>query len=123
MSFNKKSNHSRLPKQKLKLMLKLIGALSRSGMVAGNNGDFDSAFHNCKQALLLSMELKKECLVAKLLNNLGILYYQSGAWDKALLSYEKSMSIVIKNYGQHNVLYKTIQKNITCLFSQHHNYS
>ncbi|MBT3803678.1 MAG: tetratricopeptide repeat protein [Desulfobacula sp.] len=121
MSFNKKSNHYRLPKQELKLMLKLIGTLSRSGMVAGNNGDFDSAFHNCRQALLLAKELKKECLVAKLLNNLGILYHQSGAWDKALLSYEKSMSIVIKNYGQQNFLYKTIQKNITCLFSQHQN--
>lgn len=121
MSFNKKSNHSKLPKRELKLMLKLIGTLSRSGMVAGNNGDFDSAFHNCKQALLLAMQLKKECLVAKLLNNLGILYYQSGAWDEALLSYEKSMSIVVQNYGQHNLLYKTIQKNITCLFSQHHN--
>ena len=110
-----------MPKQELKLMLKLIGTLSRSGMVAGNNGDFDSAFHNCRQALLLAKELKKECLVAKLLNNLGILYHQSGAWDKALLSYEKSMSIVIKNYGQQNFLYKTIQKNITCLFSQHQN--
>ncbi len=121
MSFNKKSNYPRLPKKKLKLMLKSIGALSRSGMVAGNNGDFDSAFHNCKQALLLAMELKKKCLIAKLLNNLGILYYQSGAWDEALLSYEKSMRIVIKNYGQHNFLYKTIQKNIACLFSQHHN--
>ena len=120
MSDNKKSNHSKLPRQELKLMLKLIGTLSRTGMVAGNNGDFDSAFHNCKQALLLAMALKKQCLVAKLLNNLGILYYQSGAWDEALLSYEKSMSIVIKNYGQHNFLYKTIQKNITCIFSQHH---
>jgi len=117
MSFNKKSNHFGLPRQKLKLMLKLIGTLSRSGMVAGNNGDFDSAFHNCKQAILLAMEIKKECLVAKLLNNLGILYYQSGAWDKALLSYENAMNIVIKNYGQHNFLYKTIQKNITRLFS------
>ncbi len=122
MSFNKKSNHSKLPRRELKLMLKLIGTLSRSGMVAGNNGDFDLAFHNCKQALLLAVQLKKECLVAKLLNNLGILYYQSGAWDEALLSYEKSMSIVAQNYGQHNLLYKTIQKNITCLFSQHHNY-
>ncbi len=109
MSFNKKSNHPRLPRKKLKLILKLIGALSRSGMVAGNNGDFDSAFHNCKQALLLTTELKKECLIAKRLNNPGILFYQSGAWDEALLSYEKSMSIVIKNYGRHNFLYKTIQ--------------
>ena len=120
MSFNKKSNHSRMPRHELQLMLKLIGNLSRSGMVAGNNGDFDSAFHNCRQALLLAMKLKKECLVAKLLNNLGILYYQSGAWDAALLSYEKSMSIVTKHYGQHNFLYKTIQKNITCIFSQHY---
>lgn len=121
MSFNKKSNPSGLPRQKLKLMLKLIGTLSRSGMVAGNNGDFNLAFLNCKQALLLAMELKKKCLVAKLLNNLGVLYYQSGAWDEALLSYEKSMNIVVKNYGPHNILYKTIQKNITCLFSQHLN--
>lgn len=113
----KKSNHYRLPKQKLKLMLKSIGTLSRTGMFDGNNGDFDSAFHNCNQALLLAMELNKKCLVAKLLNNLGILYYQSGAWDQALLSYERSMSIVIKHYGQHNVLYKTIQKNISCMFS------
>ena len=89
-------------------------------MVAVNNGDFNSAFYNCRQALLLATELKKQCLVAKLLNNIGILHYQSGAWDEALLSYEKSMSIVTKNYGRHNSLYKTIQKNITCIFAPHH---
>lgn len=121
MSFNKKSNQSGIPREELRLMLKLIGTLSRSGMVAGNNGDFDSAFDNCRQALLLATELKKECLVAKLLNNLGILYYQSGAWDEALLSYEKSMSIVFEKYGQHNFLYRTIQKNIICVLSQHQN--
>ncbi|MCG8615859.1 MAG: tetratricopeptide repeat protein [Desulfobacterales bacterium] len=117
MSPKKKSDRSKLPRQELKLMLKLIGTLSRSGMAAGNNGDFDSAFHNCNRALLLAMQINKKCLVAKLLNNLGILYYQYGAWDQALLSYEKSMRIVTRHYGQQNVLYKTIQKNITCLFS------
>lgn len=117
MPTNKNPNHSGIPRKELKFILKLIGNLSRSAMIAGNRGDFETAFDNSNQALLLALELEKECLVAKLLNNIGILYCQSGAWDKALLSYEKAMDIVVQTYGEHNLLFKIIQKNLTCLLS------
>ena len=91
-----------MPILELRTQLKLIGSLSRAGMSAGNKGDFDSAFGNITDALFFARKLNKDCLVAKLLNNLGILYTQKGIWDKALLSYEQSMDIVSENYGTQN---------------------
>jgi len=99
----------------LKLLLKTIGSLSRAGMEAGNNGDFDKAFSHLEDALSLSRDLNKSCLEAKLLNNTGVLHTMNGAWDKALLAYERSMQIVSEQYGTRNVLYRTLQKNIRYL--------
>lgn len=107
------------PKQKkcLRSMLKDIGFMNRTAMAAGNAGKFDTAFKNMNQALDLTRKLKKECLVAKLLNNLGNLHTMSGQWDKALLSYEQSKSIVTEHYGTDNILYKTLQKNLVYLLT------
>lgn len=103
-----------LPPRKLKAALKLIGNLSRNGMTAGNAGDFDTAFLNLDDALAYARELDKPCLEAKLLNNLGLLHIQSGQWDRALLSFEQSMSMVTEHYGRDNILYRTLQKNLGC---------
>ena len=100
----------------LRRLLKQIGNLNRTGMKAGNTGNFDQAFLNLEDALSLSRDLGKACLEAKLLNNLGILYTQSGAWDKAMLTYDRSLNMVIDHHGTRNFLYKTLQKNIGTLF-------
>ena len=99
----------------LRKLLKTIGNLSRTGMEAGNSGDFKKAFLNLDDALSLSRDLNKNCLEAKLLNNLGILHTMSGKWDRALLEYDKSMKIVVDHYGTENILYRTLQKNISYL--------
>jgi len=91
--------------------------MNRTAMAAGNAGKFDTAFKHINQALALTRQLKKECLVAKLLNNLGNLHTMSGEWDKALLAYEQSMSIVTEHYGTDNILYKTLQKNLVYLLT------
>ncbi len=101
----------------LKQQLKRIGTLSREGMDAGNKGDFETAFLNMGRALAHARDLNKKCLEAKILNNLGILYTLQGAWDEALYSYDKSMTIVVDCYGTDNFLYKTLQKNILYLFT------
>lgn len=106
----------KLPRGFLKSLLKQIGNLSRAGMEAGNAGDFDRAFFNLEEALSLSRELDKKCLEAKLLNNLGTLYTMDGNWEKALISYDRSMTLVTRHYGTRNILYKTLQKNILYLF-------
>jgi tetratricopeptide (TPR) repeat protein len=98
-------------------MLKDIGFLNRTAMAAGNAGKFDTAFKNMNQALDLTRNLKKKCLMAKLLNNLGNLYTMSEEWDKALLAYEQSMSIVTEHYGTDNILFKTLQKNLVYLLT------
>lgn len=98
-------------------MLKDIGFMNRTAMAAGNAGKFDTAFKNMNRALVLTRKLNKECLVAKLLNNLGNLHTMSGEWDKALLAYEQSMSIVTEHYGTDNILYKTLQKNLVYLLT------
>lgn len=99
----------------LKSLLKQIGNLSRTGMAAGNSGDFDTAFFHLEEALSLSRELDKKCLEAKLLNNLGLLYTMSGAWDRAMPLFDRAMEMVTRHYGTRNILYKTLQKNITYL--------
>ncbi len=105
-------------KKCVRSLLKDIGSLNRTAMAAGNAGKFDTAFKNMNQALTLTRMLNKDCLVAKLLNNLGNLYTLSGEWDNALLAYERSMSIVTEHYGIHNILYKTLQKNLVYLLTQ-----
>ncbi len=120
MAHNKKQTSKRkkdLSPMELKSILKLIGGLSRTGMEAGNLGNFDKAFINLEDALALCRDLNKKCLEAKLLNNLGILYTLSGAWDKALIQYDRSMDIVSGHYGKNNFLYKTLQKNIGYLLN------
>lgn len=106
------TNRQKISPKCLKMLLKTIGNLNRSGMKAGNSGNFAKAFLSLEDALSLSRELDKKCLEAKLLNNLGILYTMSGAWDQAMLKYEKSLVIVADHYGTGNGLYKTLQKNI-----------
>lgn len=98
-------------------MLKDIGFMNRTAMAAGNAGKFDTAFKNMNQALTLTHKLNKNCLTAKLLNNQGNLHTMAGQWDKALLSYEQSMSIVAEHYGADNILYKTLQKNLVYLLT------
>jgi tetratricopeptide (TPR) repeat protein len=110
---------SKMPPHCLRSLLKTIGNLSRTGMEAGNNGDFDKAFSNLEDALFLSRDLNKTCLEAKLLNNTGVLHTMNGAWDMALLAYERSMQIVSDRYGTRNVLYRTLQKNISYLLEPH----
>ncbi len=104
-------------KKCLNSQLKDIGLLNRTAMAAGNAGKFDKAFKNINQALDMTRELNKDCLVAKLLNNLGNLYTMSKEWDKALLAYDQSMSIVTEHYGTDNILYKTLQKNLVYLLT------
>jgi len=104
-------------KKCLRSRLKDIGFMNRTAMAAGNAGRFDTAIKNMNQALTLTRKLNKECLVAKLLNNLGNLHTMAGEWDKALLAYEQSMSIVTEYYGTDNILYKTLQKNLVYLLT------
>lgn len=105
-----------LPPAVLKTLLKQIGGLSRTGMKAGNDGDFEKAFFLMEEAISLNRELDKKCLEAKLLNNMGLLHTMAGAWDKAMVSYERAMVLVTAHYGTGNILYKTLQKNISYLF-------
>ncbi len=103
--------HAVSPKQ-FKATLKLIGSLNRTGMEKANRGRFEQAFPDLEDALGLSRDLGKKCLEAKLLNNLGILYTMSGSWDRAMIHYDKALTLVFDHYGTKNFLYKTLQKNI-----------
>lgn len=101
----------------LRHLLRVIGNLSRTGMAAGNSGDFETAFLNLEDALAMSRDLNKRCLEAKLLNNLGILHTMNGTWESAMDAYDESLDIVNRYYGTGNYLYRTLQKNIGYLFN------
>lgn len=107
-----RGDQSAMTPQCLRYSLKLIGNLSRTGMEAGNMGDFEKAFLNMEDAFSLAKDLNRKCLEAKLLNNFGLLYTMSGSWDQALLMYEQSMDVVTGYFGTDNSLYKALQKNI-----------
>ena len=115
MQNSRKTKQTHIETLALRKRLRLIGGLNRAGMASGNNGDFDAAVGNLNDALTLAEQLDKQCLVGKLLNNLGIIYTQSGSWDRAMLSYGRAMNLVSTHHGTNNVLYKTIQKNISYL--------
>jgi tetratricopeptide (TPR) repeat protein len=115
---HKRTDKEKLPPAMLRKVLKLIGNLSRTGMEAGNKGNFDKAFLNMEDAMSYAKELDKKCLEAKLLNNMGLLHTMQGSWDTAMLTYEKCMDIVVTHYGTQNILYKTLQKNIAYLFKK-----
>jgi len=114
---NQKANKLDITPKCLRSIMKTIGHLSRTGMEAGNNRNFSKAFLNMDDALSLSKELNKKCLEAKILNNFGLLYTMNGKWDKALLMFDQSLTIVVDHYGTHNILYKTIQKNLGTLLN------
>lgn len=97
-------------------MDKIVEALTLRAMAAGNDGDFDTAFSNMELALWLSQSLKKKCLEATLLNNLGLLYTMNGAWDKAMLTFDRSMEIAMASCPSHNNFLATLKRNISCLF-------
>ena len=111
-----KLNRPSVAPRVLRQLLKVIGNLSRTGMAAGNQGDFETAFLNLEDALAMSRELDKKCLEAKILNNLGILHTMNGSRENAMAAYDDSLTIVSSHYGRENFLYKTLQKNIGHLF-------
>ncbi|MCG8635287.1 MAG: tetratricopeptide repeat protein [Desulfobacterales bacterium] len=97
-------------------MDKMIRALTLRGMAAGNEGDFDSAFINLELALWMAQSLGKRCLEATLLNNLGLIYTMQGAWDRAMLTFNRSMEIALGACPSHGHFLVTLKKNISCLF-------
>ncbi len=107
----------RISAQDYKKLLKQIGNLNRTGMQHANEGDLTTAFLQIYAALSLARVLDKKCIEAKILNSLGILHTMGKKWDTALLHYEEAMDIVVTHYGKNNVLYQTLGKNISYLFT------
>lgn len=95
---------------------KIVQSLALRAMAAGNEGDFKTAFSNMEVALWLSQNLEKKCFEAVLINNLGLLHTLRGAWDKALLFFDRAMEIAIKSCPSNDRFLTTIKKNISCLF-------
>ena len=93
-----------------------IETLTLRAMTAGNSGDFETAYPNLDLALWFSQSLDKKCLEAVLLNNMGILHTLEGAWDKAMLCFERSMEIAMVSCPSDDKFLATISKNISCLF-------
>ena len=95
----------------------VIKHLTLRAMAAGNNGDFRSAFTDIEVALWLSQSLKMKCMEAVLLNNLGLLYTMTGAWDKGMLSFDRAMELAMEYCPSQNNFLNTLKKNISALFS------
>lgn len=100
----------------LKEMDSVIQILTLRAMAAGNDGDFETAFSTMELALWMSQSLEKKCLEAALLNNLGLLFTMQGAWDNAMLTFDRSMEMAIASCHSHDHLLTILKKNISCLF-------
>lgn len=97
-------------------MDKIIRTLTLRAMAEGNEKDFHAAFLNMELALWMSRSLGKKCLEATLLNNLGLLYIMQGAWDKAMLTFDRSMETASASCSSGNNIFATLKKNISSLF-------
>ncbi len=97
-------------------MDKTIGSLTLRAMKAGNDKNFDTAFSDMELALWMSQSLGKKCLEAALLNNLGLLYTMQGVWDRAMLTFDRSMEIAMVSCSPHSNIFVTLKKNISSLF-------
>src|SRR5690606_39747313 len=49
--------------------------------------EYDSALHRFRQALRLNTKLKNDTLAAQNSNNIGMVFYQTGSPDSALIYY------------------------------------
>lgn len=112
----KKNSGPYPPSHYLADMDKVVETLTLRAMTAGNDGDFDTAFLNMDLALWLSQSLKKKSLEAVLLNNLGLLYTMEGSWDRAMLTFDRSMEIAVEFCLPHDNFLITLKSNISCLF-------
>ena len=99
-----------------KAELKSIGRLNRTGMADGNAGRYDEAKAKLKTALAKIQNIGLGCLEPKILNNLGLVHAMEGRWDQAILYYNDALAMTEHHSGTDNVLYRTVQKNITHLF-------
>lgn len=94
----------------------MIGTFTLRAMAAGNDGDFKTAFLNMELALWMAQSVEKKCLEAALLNNLGLLYTMQGAWDSAMLTFDRSMEIAFDSCPSQSNFLSILNKNISCLF-------
>ncbi len=94
----------------------MIGVIVLRAMAAGNDGHFNTAYLNMELALWMTQGLGKKCLEAALLNNLGLLHTMHGAWDRALLTFDRSMKIAFDSCNSQGNFLSILNKNISCLF-------
>jgi hypothetical protein len=79
------------PELSLKQSMREIAGLNRTGMEAGNSGDFGTAHQRLDLSLDRSCTLNRSCLEAKILNNKGVLLYMEGIWGKVFFRYQETM--------------------------------
>jgi len=111
-----RDNEEFSPSEYLGQLDKLIRPVTLRAMAAGNDGDFETALLNMELALWISKSLGKTCTEAALLNNLGLLYTMQGFWDKAMLTFDRSMEIALGSCHSQEDFLSTLSKNISTLF-------
>lgn len=111
-----KGNDEFSPSEYQTQMEKMIGILTLRAMAAGNDGDFNTAFLNMELALWITQNLEKRCLEAVILNNMGLLFTMQRIWDRAMLTFDRSMEIASASCTSQRNFLPTLSKNISCLF-------
>lgn len=114
-SHGKNNNHS-TSSYDLADWEKVTEILALRAMAAGNNKDFQTAFSNMEVALWLSQNLEKKCLGAVLLNNMGLLHTLAGAWDRAMLCFDRAMTLAQESCPPNTHFLTIVKNSITCLF-------
>ena len=94
----------------------MVETLTLRAMAAGNDGDFNTAISNMELAFWITQSLEKKCLRAVLLNNLGLIYTMQGAWDTAMLTFDRSMEIASGSCSNQGNFLSILKRNISCLF-------
>lgn len=91
--------------------LKKIGMLNREGMAACNAGRTEDALFQLIQAERIARRLHSSLHMAKLRNNIGLIYQLSGNCQEALISFRLAERQAVEGGGVDNALHRTIVRN------------
>ncbi len=97
--------------------LRKLGVLNREGMKSFNCGKNEDALFQLIQAERLAEIMESPLHLAKVRNNIGLVYQGAGAHQEALVSFHIACEHAVRGAGEGTGLHKVIVRNISRLES------
>ena len=89
-----------------------LGMFNRQGMKAFNEGRYGDAVFQLNQAGMIASQMESPLQMAKVCNNMGLVYMGNGRRVDALKNFLKAEEAAVRGAGVDNCLHKTIKRNM-----------